>query len=185
MSSRFHRRLLPEGRAKAAAPAAGVFQPWWRPCDEWLQKFQGQPAAGLTVGAGVFIDRHRLVTVQGQQSLDLADALAARAGWIEGLVKKTPGGAAQGEDTLATVGAFACLRQQIRLDPLVKEPFEPNEALLAHLFDSSSKRRESMSPFGKERCFVHIGRNYTALGLLNKAERLKALETNTSDCALN
>ena len=60
---------------------------------------QGQPLAGLAVGAAVFIDP--ALVMEGEEGLDLADDFAAGGFGFEDLVEEAKEGAAHAEDALA------------------------------------------------------------------------------------
>jgi hypothetical protein len=106
-----------------------------------LEPVQGQAIAGLTVGAGVFIDP--ALIVEAVQSLNLPDNLAAWAGGFEDLIEEAEEGAAHVIDSLTAVGTFIGLGQELRGQPGSKELFQVGQALLAEAVDAPAQGREA------------------------------------------
>ncbi len=99
--------------------------------------------------------------MQGQESLDLADHLAAGAIRVKHLVEKAEEGATDRKDSLSAVGTLVGLSQQGRRQDALEEQIQVPEALLAERLHAPAHGREAGAP-GKEERSLHMGRIYTA-----------------------
>jgi hypothetical protein len=118
-----------------------------------LENIQGQPQASLAIGAAALV--HRAAIVETEQSLNLSDDLAARAGGIEHLVEETPKGATHRIDAIAAIGTLVALGQQPGRDQFCEEQFEVSEALLADVLHAAAEGSQARAPRRKERSIKH------------------------------
>ena len=113
---------------------------------------QGQSFAALAVGAGVLIDR--VLVLEGEEGLDLADDFAAGGIGFEHLAQEAKEGAAHAIDALAAIAALVGLGKQARRQERLEQQLQVAKTLLAEVLDPATQGRQARAQGRKEGC-VH------------------------------
>ncbi len=133
------------------------------------ERVQGQALAGLTVGAGVFIDPARVV--QTEQGLDLADDFATGGIGLEHLVEEAKEGAAHVIDAVAAVEPLLGLGEQTCGQERSQQEFQVAEAVLAQVLDAPAQGGQASAPGGEKR---RMHNKYIYLSKLDGKGKMKA-----------